>query len=396
MALRVAIGVKEFTLGKGGLEGHAVRTAGALVARGHEVTVLAARAEEAAVRASGARLLRVPVVALSSALKVWSFHRGVGRALRALAPPPDVVLGLAQFYPLDVYRMGDGLFRHWLGERYPGRARLLAKCVARPVFLVNLRLERRILGSGARLIANSRLCREQAISLHGVAEGRIEVVRNGVDPAVFGPHVRARREAARARLGAREGERVVLFVSNNFERKGLAALLAAMASGRGALGRALLVVAGGDDARPFRRRALALGLDERRIAWTGATPHDAMPDLYAAADALALPTMYDPFSNVCLEAMACGVPVVTTRANGASELIAPGESGLVLERHGDALALAEALAGVLAPGRAEEMGARAAAAVAGLTVDATTEATIAVLARAAEEKARAARSGVAS
>jgi UDP-glucose:(heptosyl)LPS alpha-1,3-glucosyltransferase len=102
--------------------------------------------------------------------------------------------------------------------------------------------------------------------------------------------------------------------------------------------------------------ARRLGL-EGRVTFLGGMQDVA--DLYAAADVFVLPTLYDPFSNACLEAMAAGLPVITSRANGASELIEEGVEGFVLDDPTDAGAIAKAILAVGDGAARQAMGAAA-------------------------------------
>ena len=102
--------------------------------------------------------------------------------------------------------------------------------------------------------------------------------------------------------------------------------------------RARLWVVGADDPAPWRRRASRLGVAER-VDWLGV--RDDMAEVYAAADGLLLPTRYDAFANVCLEAAATGRAVVTSGANGAAEVLGPG--ALVVAEAEDVAGFADAL-----------------------------------------------------
>ena len=99
---------------------------------------------------------------------------------------------------------------------------------------------------------------------------------------------------------------------------------------------------------PYRRQARRLGVDERLKFWG---PQTDLAPFYQAATVLALPTIYDPCSNVVLEALACGAPVITTAANGAGEFLTPGENGEVMERPDDLAGLTRALEDLPPPGR---------------------------------------------
>ena len=129
----------------------------------------------------------------------------------------------------------------------------------------------------------------------------------------------------RASLGFAPDVPLFLFVGSGFERKGLAVALKALAR----LPQGNLLVIGRDrHVARYQRLADDLGL-AARVQFLGALP-DVRP-YYGAADALVLPTLYDPFPNVALEAMACGLPVVTSTTSGAAELIANGHNGYVCD-----------------------------------------------------------------
>jgi UDP-glucose:(heptosyl)LPS alpha-1,3-glucosyltransferase len=124
-------------------------------------------------------------------------------------------------------------------------------------------------------------------------------------------------------------EIAVLFAGSGWERKGLRFAIDAMERRPGP-GR--LLVAGRGDSRKF---------PSNRVQFLGVFPE--MPSLYAAADVFLLPTVYDPFSNACLEALAAGLPVITTQANGFSEIIESGKHGTVIECPDDVDAIGKAL-----------------------------------------------------
>jgi UDP-glucose:(heptosyl)LPS alpha-1,3-glucosyltransferase len=342
LQMKIALVNHTFSLTHGGLERFSVNLATSLHRDGHEVHVFGQRLEDLP-----EGIARHPVTAARR--PAWwrplSFQRQVRQA-RA-GDRFDVVYGLTRFFPLDIYRMGDGVQRHWLRLRYPFAPWRWLGCLLNPVHLANLWLEGRILGKGGarRIVTNSQLCREHARRYYGVAPERVEVVYNGVDHGLFSPEtVAPLREGCRRELGLGESDHAVLYVSNNWKRKGLAVLMQAIAL-LGEKGRDLhLVVVGRGRPRPFEALARRLGL-AGRFHIVG--PTREVQRYYGAGDLLALPTLYDPFANVCLEAMACGLPVITTAGNGAAELIRPGENGYVQGDAEDARELAGLLASCL-------------------------------------------------
>jgi len=161
----------------------------------------------------------------------------------------------------------------------------------------------------------------------------------------------------RRALGLAEGELTLLFVGSGFERKGLGPLLRALDLLRRDAGDLAirLLVAGRREAR-YERMARHLGLQER-VTFLGGARN--VPDLYAGADAFILPSLYDPFSSACLEAMAAGLPAITSRGNGTSELIEDGMEGFLLDDPTDPRAIAKAILAAGDPAAREAMGAAA-------------------------------------
>jgi UDP-glucose:(heptosyl)LPS alpha-1,3-glucosyltransferase len=188
----------------------------------------------------------------------------------------------------------------------------------------------------------------------GLAKTKLHVIYNGVDLRSFHPRLReAHRARARAELGIPDGSMTYVFVGSGFERKGVFRLLPAFRGGADA--RARLIVVGGDKAEA-RAKSLAreLGIGDR-VHFLGA--RDDVRPWYGAADAFVLPTLYDPFPNAALEAMACGLPVIVTFQCGAAELVDEDANGMICNAL-DSASLA-AFLGRLDPARAREMGERA-------------------------------------
>ena len=163
----------------------------------------------------------------------------------------------------------------------------------------------------------------------------VAVIYHGVNPVAFNPDVRhRRREAARRTLGFRNEDFVVLLMGNDWEKKGLPCLLEALAQA-GDLPVSALIV-GNDRTGPYQEQARRLGIGGR-VHFAGVSA-DVIP-FYAAADVCAAPSLYDPFGLPVLESMACGLPVIASRAMGASELVTDGENGLILDDPQDATGL---------------------------------------------------------
>jgi UDP-glucose:(heptosyl)LPS alpha-1,3-glucosyltransferase len=282
----------------------------------------------------------VPVVEQGEFLSLLSFTLNAHRHLRAAAY--DLVQSHEKLLWQDVYRAGDGCHREWLRQRVlhrPSARRRLARLA--PYHRLILALERHLLVRRRYrlIVANSARVEADLIRNYNVPREHIRVIRNAVDLERFHPDRRLRlRGPARARLGLPARAVVVLFMGTGFERKGLEYLLRALPASGDDI-HALVV---GRDGRAAWYQALArsLGIAERvRFAGSVADPEEA----HAAADVFVLPTIYEPFSNACLEALATGVPVVTSCANGVSEILTGSLAALTLEDPSDHAALASRL-----------------------------------------------------
>jgi UDP-glucose:(heptosyl)LPS alpha-1,3-glucosyltransferase len=167
--------------------------------------------------------------------------------------------------------------------------------------------------------------------------GEVSVIYNGLDLELFSPQrCRQMRCISRQALSIRDDEFVLLLIGNDWRTKGLNCLLEAMAKTADARLRALIV--GADDSGPFRARIAQLGLDGH-VQFC--RPRPDVETYYAAADAYVGPSLDDAFAQPPAEAMACGLPVITSRQNGGSEIITHGCDGLVLVDPADSTGLAE-------------------------------------------------------
>ena len=179
-----------------------------------------------------------------------------------------------------------------------------------------------------RVIANSRMVQDEIMRFYGFPNEKIDLVYNGVPIDEFRRDEESRAKI-RQELGLKSKDIAVLFAGSGWERNGLRfAIEAVEASGK----ETRLLVAGCGDKRKSR---------SARVEFLDLVQD--MPALYGALDIFLLPTIYDPFSNACLEALAAGLPVVTTRANGFSEIIEEGVQGTVLDDPRNIDAICDAL-----------------------------------------------------
>lgn len=331
--MKFAIIRKECSFRMGGAERYAANLSRALVNLGHTVYMLAERCDEDV----HPDLVHVPIHVdhRSSWAKNLTFHRNSQKAVAELNA--DVVLALSRSFPGDAFRVSDPLHDYWMTIRYPAKIhRFLQKL--NPRHRAILALEKGIFDPANTrfIITNSKLSKRLIRQSHAYPQDRVHVIYNGVDLARFSPPERSTPVA----LG---GPVRLLFVGQDFKRKGLIPLIESLAEVKSRGHSFRLRVVGRD--RPKRYKALAerLGLGGE-ITFEGAS--QSIQKAYQEADLFVFPSLYDPFANVCLESMACGLPVLTTTTNGSSEIILEGENGYVVD--GAISGLAGGLAGAIA------------------------------------------------
>jgi UDP-glucose:(heptosyl)LPS alpha-1,3-glucosyltransferase len=279
----------------------------------------------------------------------------------------DLVQSHERIACCDVYRAGDGVHAEWLAQRARIQSPIswLATSLS-PHHRYLLAAERELFTSPRlkAVICNSEMVRAEAQRHFATPAEKLVLIRNAVDGARFHPGLRDEHGAAvRQQLGIPAEATVFAFVGSGFERKGADPFLRALARRREP---AWAIIAGKDKrAAAYGRLSVRLGV-AGRVRFVGGVS-DVRPFL-AAADAFVLPTLYDPFPNAVLEAMAAGLPVVTSTKCGAAEIVREGESGFVRDAL-DVGGLAQCL-DRLDPATARGMGEAARDAVASLTPEA--------------------------
>jgi UDP-glucose:(heptosyl)LPS alpha-1,3-glucosyltransferase len=344
---------------RGGCETYIGDLARRLLADRHEVHVYACRWDEKALP-SGIHYHRLPKVTGPRFLKPWRFSRLCQEALRLARH--DLSLGFDKTWGLDVLFPQGGLhaasvehnIEKHRGPFRRGLARLSKACD--PAHWSFSRLERRQYLDAERplVIANSRMVQRHFERYYGIPASDIHVVHNAIHPERFHEPARPRfRIEWRQKYHLLPGETVALFVARNYRLKGLEPLLHAVErlTHRTEFRRCngfRLVVAGNSATRGYRRLASKLGITDN-VRFLGDCKD--LTGGFFAADFLVHPTFYDPCSLVVLEALACGLPIITTRLNGASELLRPLQEGYVIDSPHHIDHMAWCLAQLLDPSR---------------------------------------------
>lgn len=308
----------------GGAERFVSRAIGALQATGElDVTLIARKWE----KIEGQEALTVNPFYLGNVWRDWGFAAAARRAWCKAGF--DLVQSHERIPGCDIYRAGDGVHAAWLDHRrraVTGFKRL--SLALNPYHHYVQRAERKMfLDPRLKLvICNAHLIKREIQERFGLPDSKFQVIYNGVDTEAFHPRLAEQhRSHLRHQWNIPDAAPTLLYVGSGFERKGVDRALRAIAP----LAGVHLVVVGRDKHGPrYEQLARDLGI-AARVRFTGA--QNDVKAFYGMADAFVLPTLYDPFPNVCVEALAAGLPVFTTTTCGASELIRQGENGWVTD-----------------------------------------------------------------
>jgi len=350
--MHIAIVRRHCSLKKAGAERYCVNLFRGLQKLGHRVTVVGEGIDDEL--RDEVEFLPVAVNKLTSWTKNRSFAENCAKLVRSY--PFDVVHGLSRVEGLDTFRLTDPMQTHWVKVWYRHPVSRWLQHL-NPRHRAIFELERRLYQpSGVRrVIVQSKLDARLLTEYFGVDESRIRRIVNGVDTRVFHPGVRDERAAIRDELfrqfgstkvglttsstsgsGGKDDTPLIVFASMDFRRKGLDSLL--MALSRLKDRHVKLLVLGAGDIAGYQHKAKVLGV-AGRVLFAGRQA--SIQRFYGAGDLFVLPTIYEPFPNVNLEAMACGTPVITTATAGGADIIETGRNGYVIQDAWSVDALAE-------------------------------------------------------
>jgi UDP-glucose:(heptosyl)LPS alpha-1,3-glucosyltransferase len=330
---KIALSIEKFSRSAGGAELYSVSIASALVNERWEVHLFG-RSWEGEPGEANFHEIAVPNY-LPSWMKMLVFalkHRSILRNQSF-----DVILGFGNTLLMNVYQSHGGV--HWYStmrktysERNPFRRwikRLIIKLslkqwVRHWIESAPFRQEKRPV-----IIAISHMVKEDMVSYYGLAEEDIRIVYNGVNHEKYNPQIRQTlRGPIREELGVNEEDVVFLFVSYDLKKKGIMPLVDAVARLKQSNNANFkLLVVGGHPSQSLRRYIGKRNVRDM-IVFKGATR--SIEQVYADSDVMVLPTYYDACSLVVIEAMACGLPPITTVYNGVAGIITDGHNGYVI------------------------------------------------------------------
>jgi UDP-glucose:(heptosyl)LPS alpha-1,3-glucosyltransferase len=338
---------------RGGCETYIAALARRLVSDGHAIHLYACRWDAGALPPNiHYHPIKLPLV--PRFLRPWCFSAACVRALRTAGH--HVSIGFDKTWGLDILYPQGGLYaasaeHNLLKHPHPLTRHLvqLLKMFDLTHWSYSLLERRQYLGASRPLvIAISNMVQRHFQQHYGIRPEDLRVVRIGTDPRRFDERDRPRcRLEARRQWGLRPEETVALFAGMNYRLKGLEPLLKSVRL-LPRQARFRLLVAGSPETKKFERLAYRLEVTDR-VRFIGYCAD--MRSAYFAADFFVHPTFYDPCSHVIPEAMACGLPVITTRYNGATELMNAPREGFVIDDPHDHERLASCLKQLLDPAR---------------------------------------------
>ncbi len=338
--MNITLCVKQF-IGGGGQEIVLRRLARFLVSCGHNVKVLTIKGEPL----DGVLLQMVSAPAMVPRFaRDWVLGRALAREM--IADRSDVSMGEQKTWGCSVVRPGGGVEAcYWRRRMFePGGIvnlpAFLPSSLLKMVF--DLMAEWRSYNTPGlkRVITNSQMVRDALLARFSHLSDMVDVVYNGADIERFKPENAGRwRRQVAGELGFGERDLTGIFVANNFALKGLKQAIETIftARNKGGLQSLRLLVVGRGRDRSYVRLVRSMGLSDN-IRFAGGS--DVPERYYSAADFLLLPTFYDPCANVTLEALASGLPVITTRMNGACELM-DDRHGCVVDHPDDIKGMAD-------------------------------------------------------
>ena len=345
-AKTIALAIEHFSPYKGGAESYAVSLASTLARNGWETHLygLSWDGEPSAAffhKMSFPRLLPSWVKMILFAFQHKSMVKGKDF---------DVVLGFGNTIYMNVYQSHGGVHRFSTSRKVYSESNSVLRFLKRMLIFLSLKDKVRQWIESApfrieprpRIIAISEMVRDDMVSFYSADKDAIELVYNGIDTERYNIGLRERlRGPLRESLRLKEEDIAFVFISYDLKKKGIAPLIDAVAQlRRSKVGGFKLLVVGEKPYPALFRRIADLGLEEMVIF---AGPTKSPGEYYANCDVLVLPTFYDACSLVVMEAMACGLPAITTTANGASGIITHGRDGYTISHPPDSNELAHAM-----------------------------------------------------
>lgn len=333
---------------RGGIERVVLECASFLQAQGHETHLFASEWDSERLPPAVTTHL-VPIPRRGSLLRTFLYARRSRRALRALTPPAHAYAAFGVLSPTGGVMWVPSVHKAWLeASRRQRGLRGRIKQSLNPLHPLLLAMEYHWFARRKykRLVALTEQVKADLVRLYGVPPADIDILPNGYAPEEFNwARAQEHRAQMRASLGYSANDTVVVFVANELERKGFGPLLRAIAQLNSP--HVHLLAVGRLNPQVYAPEIARLGMTGR-VQFPGPSGDVALS--YAAADVFVLPTQYEAWGLVIVEALACGLPVITSRLAGAARAVREGENGLLLDDPNDVSEIAACLRTVLEGG----------------------------------------------
>ncbi|MBF0275831.1 MAG: glycosyltransferase family 4 protein, partial [Nitrospinae bacterium] len=300
-----------------------------LFKRKHEVNIMAAEWEKGEKNES-VQFLDTPSFPMGLFIRQLTFTLSAKVGL--VQDKFDIIQTNELVHGQDIYRAGNGCFREWI-DLYSGYISSLEKFfLGKTPYAIFMKMMEKMTfnkDSYKKIVAISKLGKEEIIKHYKVPAKDIKVIYNGVDLKRFKPASDQLKEEVRREFSLDKNDFVLLFVGSDWERQGLKFLLDVFA--RLEKNNLKLLVVGTGKQKKYKKLIPQDKID--KVIFTGMIKEPEK--VYKCADVFVLPALYEPFGNAHLEAMSSGLPVITTSRSGAAEIIKHTVNGFVVEKPED-------------------------------------------------------------
>jgi len=355
---KIALAIENFSKHKGGAESYAVSLASTLTENGWE-THLFGKNWDGEPRAAIFHRIKIPKL-LPSWTKMILF--ALKHKKMAKSQAFNVILGFGNTIYMNVYQSHGGVHRFSTARKLYTEKNIFFRSIKR--LLIGFSLKDKVrnwiesapfrLDPKPKIIAISLMIKKDFTSFYHINEREIKVIYNGIDTTKYNRGLKERlRGSIRQHLRITDNDIAFLFISYDLKKKGMVPLIEAAAKLKKLNFTNFKVVVVGEPPYPLLlKRVKRLSLEDT-VIFTG--PTKTPEDYYANCDVLVLPTFYDACSLVVIEAMACGLPAVTTIYNGAAGIITNEKDGYIISHPPHSAELVEAMKALMVPERLKNM-----------------------------------------
>jgi UDP-glucose:(heptosyl)LPS alpha-1,3-glucosyltransferase len=355
---KIALAIENFSKHKGGAESYAVSLASTLAEHGWE-THLFGQNWDGEPHTAVFHRIKIPKL-LPSWAKMISFALKHKKMVKGQTF--DVILGFGNTIYMNVYQSHGGVHRFSTARKLYTEKNIFFRSIKRLLIVFSLKDKVRNwiesapfrLDPKPKIIAISLMIKKDFTSFYHINEKEIKVIYNGIDTTKYNIDLKERlRGSIRQQIRITDNDIAFLFISYDLKKKGIVPLIEAAAKLKKLnFANFKVVVVGEGPSFLLLKRVKRLSLEDT-VIFTG--PTKTPEDYYANCDVLVLPTFYDACSLVVIEAMACGLPAITTIYNGAAGIITNEKDGYIISHPPRSAELVEAMKALMVRERLKNM-----------------------------------------